>query len=118
MSEVKIKRRVRSISLAISTSTSSATTIRLDDMAGGAISIGTISTNVTKIKIYGSVSESGSFAPLAKTDGTEAEVTLSGQTTSAKIYSLPDEVFSVPFIKAVPDHADGSGVLGSIVLKS
>lgn len=118
MSEVKIKRRVRSVSFALSTGTSSSTTIRLDDMAGGAILIGTLSTSVTKITMYGSTSESGTFAILAKSDGSAAEITLSGQTTSSRIYSLPDEVFNVPFVKAVPDNAAGSGVSCQVTLKS
>ena len=42
MSEIKIKRRVRNVSITLSTSTNSATTLRLDDMAAAMVSLGTM----------------------------------------------------------------------------
>lgn len=47
MSEVKIKRRFRTVNVTLSTSTSAASTLRMDDMAGAVVSLGTMSTNAS-----------------------------------------------------------------------
>ena len=52
MSEIKIKRRGRIVSLTIGTATDDATPIRLDDMAGGIISVGALSTAATTLQLY------------------------------------------------------------------
>lgn len=44
MSEIKIRRRSRQVPITLTTSTASATTLYLEDFAGGVIDIGTIAT--------------------------------------------------------------------------
>jgi hypothetical protein len=61
MSEIKIKRRQRNVSITLSTSTSLATTLRLDDMAGAVLSMGTVSTNASTLHIYAADAEAGSY---------------------------------------------------------
>ena len=51
MSEIKIRRKNRSPSVTTTTSTTTCTTLRIDDMAGGVVSIGTISTNAATQQI-------------------------------------------------------------------
>jgi hypothetical protein len=119
MSEVKIKRRIRSVSVSLHTATSSATTVRLDDMAGGVVSLGTISTSVTRIAVHGSDTEGGAFRPLYGPDGSVSEIVLTDPATApGKIYSLPDAAFALPFVKLVPNNAAANSVSCSVVLKS
>ena len=53
MSHVKIKRYERDVSITLHTATTLATTLRLDDMAGGVVNLATISTNATSLQMWG-----------------------------------------------------------------
>ena len=55
MSHVRIKRYERDVAITLHSTTSLATTLRLDDMAGGAVSFGTMSTNAATLQTWGSV---------------------------------------------------------------
>jgi hypothetical protein len=118
MSEVKIKRRLRSVSVTLSTSTSTATTIRTDDIAAGAIHLGTMSTNSTTVQVFASPSETGTFARLYRYDGNAADITLVPSTTSPRSYTVPDDVYGAAYVKFVSGGTHTEGMTGTVVLKS
>jgi hypothetical protein len=89
MSEVKIKRRQRNVSITLSTSTISATTLRLDDMAGAVLSMGTVSTNASTLHIYAAEAEDGSYRRLYDNAGSPANITLAASTSEGHAYSFP-----------------------------
>ena len=72
MSETRIKRRTRTLTLTIGTATEAATAIRLDDMAGGIISVGTMATAATTLELYGATSEGGDYRRVYGADGSAA----------------------------------------------
>lgn len=118
MSEVRIKRRVRNVSVTLLTATASVTTLRLDDMAGAVISVGTMLTASSTLQMWGSVAETGPFRRLYKADGSAADITLAPSTTDGRIYALPDEVFGLPFIKIVSGATNSTGTVGVVSFKS
>lgn len=118
MSHVKIKRYERDAAVTLHTTTSLATTIRLDDMAGGVISMGTVSTNAASLQMWGSNAETGEFRRLYKSDGSAADLTLAPSSTAGRIYSLPDEVFALPFLKVVSSTTTSTGTACVVSLKS
>jgi hypothetical protein len=118
MSEIKIKRRNRLVSITLHTATSLATTLRLDDMAGGVVSLGTMSTNSSSIQLWGSDSESGTYRRLYGSDGSAADITLAPSTSDGRIYALPDAAFALPFAKLVSGATHSTGTSGIVMLKS
>ena len=118
MSEVKIKRRLRSVSVTLSTSTSLATTVRVDDVATGAIHLGTMSTNASTIQVFSAPSESGTFARLYRYDGNSADILLVPSTTLGRSYTLPDDVYGAAWVKFVSGGTHTEGMTGNVVMKS
>ena len=118
MSEVRIKRRVRNVSVTLLTATASVTTLRLDDMAGAAISVGTMVTASSTLQCWGAISESGPFRRLYKADGSAADITLAPSTADGRVYALPDEVFALPFVKIVSGATNSTGTVGVVTFKS
>ena len=118
MSEVRIKRRVRNVSVTLLTATASVTTLRLDDMAGAAISVGTMVTASSTLQCWGAISESGPFRRLYKADGSAADITLAPSTADGRIYALPDEVFALPYVKIVSGATNSTGTVGVVTFKS
>ena len=118
MSEIRIKRRSRSVNITLHSTTTLATTLRLDDMAGAVISMGTISTNATSLQMFGSTTEAGTYARLYKADGSAADLTLAPSSTLGRIYSLPDAVFALPYLKIVSATTNSTGTVGVVVMKS
>lgn len=118
MSHVKIKRYERDVSVTFHTTTALATTVRLDDMAGGVVNMGTISTNAASLQMWGSNSESGTFRQVYKSDGSALAITLAPSSTVGRIYALPDEVFGLPFLKIVSATTNSTGTTAIVSLKS
>jgi len=118
MSHVKIKRYERDVSITLHTTTVLASTIRLDDMAGGVVNIGTVSTNAATLQMWGSHTEAGEFRRVYKADGSVADITLAPSSTVGRIYSLPDEVFALPFLKVVSGTTNSTGTSAVVSLKS
>ena len=118
MSEILIRRRLREVSITLSTATSEATTINLEDMAGGVVSLGTMSTNTTTLQCWGSNSPSGSFRRVYGADGSAADITLAPSTAEGRMYSLPDATFAVPYLKIVSATTNSTGTVGFVTLKS
>ena len=118
MSEVSIKRRSRGVSLGVGTSTSTATTMRLDDMAGGCISVGTMATAASTYQCWGSTEESGPYRRVYGADGSAADITLAPSSTEGRVYSLPDAIFAVPFVRIVSDSASSTVLTAQVTFKS
>lgn len=118
MSHVKIKRYERDVSITLHTTTSLATTIRLDDMAGGVVNMGTVSTNATSLQMWGSNAEAGTFRQCYKADGSAVAITLAPSSTVGRIYALPDEVYGLPFLKIVSATTNSTGTVAVVSLKS
>jgi hypothetical protein len=118
MSEIKIKRRVRSFPITLHSTTSLATTLRMEDYAGAAVSFGTMSSSATSLQIFGSDSEAGTFSRVYGDDGQAADITLSPSETLGRIYNLPDQAFAVPYIKIVSGDTHSTGTSGVVMFKS
>lgn len=118
MSQVKIKRYLRDVNITLHTTTSLATTIRLDDMAGGVVSMGTMSTNATSLQMWGSNTVDGVYRQVYKADGSAVTITLAPSTNVGRIYALPDECYGLPFLKVVSATTNSTGTVAVVSLKS
>jgi hypothetical protein len=118
MSEIKIRRRSRDVPITLHTSTALATTIRMEDFAGGVVELGTMLTAATSLQMWGASSENGPWRQLFKTDGSAATLTLAPSTAVGRMYALPDEVFAVPFLEIVSATTNSTGTAGIVTLKS
>jgi hypothetical protein len=117
MSQVKIKRNFRTVTATIGTATSTSTTLRMEDMAGAVVQIGTISTNAATLQVWGNTTDTGAFAQLYGSDGTAAAITLAPSTTNGTVYALPDAAYALPYVKLVAASADATAT-ASVVMKS
>ena len=117
MSEMKIKRRSRTVDITLSTSTSAASTLRMDDMAGAVVSLGTMSTNASTLHIYGAEAEAGSYRRLYDYAGSPANIALQPSTSVGTMYSFPDAAFAVPWCKIVSGDTSSTGVSGFVTFK-
>ena len=118
MSEIKMRRRSRQVPITLTTSTASATTLYLEDFAGGVIDTGTMSASSTTLQMWGSSAEGGTFKRLYNADGSVADITLVPSTAVGGVYALPDAVFGVPFLEVVAGNAASTGVTATVTLKS
>lgn len=118
MSEIKMRRRSRQVPITLTTSTASATTLYLEDFAGGVVDIGTIATAATTLQMWGGSTEGGTFKRLYNTDGSVADITLTPSTSVGGMYALPDAVFGVPYLEVLVGNTAGTGVLATLTLKS
>lgn len=118
MSEIKIRRRSRDVAITLHATTALATTIRMEDFAGGVVEFGTMSTAATTLQMWGASSETGPWRQLFKTDGSAATITLAPSTAVGRMYALPDEVFAVPFLEIVSATTNSTGTSGIVSLKS
>ena len=118
MSHVKIKRYERDVAITLHTATTLATTLRLDDMAGGAVSLGTMSTNAASLQMWGGTAADGAFRRLYNADGSAADITLAPSSTDGRIYALPDAAFALSFLKIVSATTNSTGTVGIVSFKS
>jgi hypothetical protein len=118
MSEIKIRRRSRDVPIVLHTSTALATTIRMEDFAGGVVEFGTMVTASVSLQMWGSSSETGPWRQLFKTDGSAATITLAPSTAVGRMYPLPDEVFAVPYLEIISGTTNSTGTSGIVSLKS
>ena len=118
MSHIIMNRRVRNVSVTLATATASCATLRLEDCAGGVISLGTMLTAATTLQCWGATDEAGPFRRLYKADGSVADVTLAPSTADGRIYALPDEVFALPFVKIASATTNSTGTVGVVTFKS
>lgn len=118
MSEIKMRRRSRQVPITLTTSTASATTLYLEDFAGGVIDVGTMSASATTLQMWGGSAEGGTFRRVYNADGSVADITLSPSTSVGAVYALPDAVFGVPYLEILAGSAAGTGVAATVTLKS
>ena len=118
MSNVTLNRRVTSVSVTLFSATASCTTLRLEEMAGAAISVGTMLTASSTLQMWGATAEAGPYRRLYKADGSAADVTLAPSTADGRIYALPDEVFALPFVKIASATTNSTGTVGVVTFKS
>lgn len=118
MSEIKIRRRIRDVAITLHTATSLATTINLSDMSGAVVSIGTISTNASSLQMFGATAVDGPYRRLYNADGSAADLTLAVSSTDGRMYSLPDAVFALPWLKIVSATTNSTGTVGVVTMKS
>ena len=115
--EPKIKRKSRSFSLALTTTTTTAVPIRFDDVAGGAIELGTSATSFTSISVWCSDSPTNTFGRLYKADGSVSSISLSQSLTEPRVYPLPDECYAAGAVRLVADQAAGTAATCVVMLK-
>ena len=118
MSEPKIRRKFKAVRVTLATSVAAATALRWDDVAGGALQMGTVSTAATAIQVWGSDAASGTFGRLYKADGSAADLTLAPSTTEARVYSLPDETYGCGAITLVASQAAATAATCIVTMKS
>ncbi len=87
-------------------------------MAGAVISLGTMVTASASLQMWGSVAEDGPYRRVYKADGSVADITLAPSTSDGRIYSLPDEVFALPYLKIVSGATNSTGTVGVVSFKS
>jgi accessory colonization factor AcfC len=116
--EPKIRRKFKAVAVTISTSTATSTTLRWDDVAGGALEMGTVSTSATSIQVWASDSESSAFGRLYNADGSAADITMSASTTESRVYALPDACYGAGAIKLVAGQAAGTGAVCIVTMKT
>jgi hypothetical protein len=117
MSQVKIKRNFRVATATVATATASCTTLRLEDMAGAVVQLPTITTAAATINVWGSTTDTGTFAQLYDSSGSAASITLAPSTTNQTMYALPDAAYAVPYVKLVAANTNATATV-SVVMKS
>lgn len=117
MSQVKIKRQFRVVSATVTTATSTCTTLRMEDMAGAVVVLGTVSTNAATFQVWGNTTESGSFSQLYDSSGSAASITLAPSSTNGTAYALPDAAYALPYLKLVAASTNAA-TTATIVMKS
>ena len=118
MSEIKMRRRSRQVPITLTTSTASATTLYLEDFAGGVIDVGTMATAATTLQMWGASAEGGTFRRVYNTDGSVADITLAPSTSVGQVYALPDAVFGVPYLEILVGGTAGTGTIATVSIKS
>ena len=118
MPEQKIRRKFKAISVTLSTATAAATTLRWDDVAGGTLEMGTVSTAATTIQVWASESESTAFGRLYNTDGSAADITLSPSTTESRLYALPDACYGAGALKLVAGSTAATAAVCIVTMKT
>jgi hypothetical protein len=116
--EPKIRRKFKAVPITLSTSTAIATTLRWDDVAGGALEMGTVSTAATTLQLWASDTVAGPYGRLYKVDGSAADLTLSPSTTEPRVYALPDECYGVGALKIVSASTNSTAATCVVMLKS
>lgn len=118
MSQVKIKRLMRDVPITLHSTTSLATTLRLEDMAGAVVTFGTMSTNAATLHIWMGTATSSAFSRLYNADGSASNITLAASTNEGRSYALPDAVFAAPYIKILSATTNSTGSTGIVSFKS
>lgn len=117
MSEQLIRRRHGlKESVQIRATVVGSTAVRVDDMSGAIASFGTTDPAVTGFSVWVSDAEGGNYSRLYRSTGNAVNVAMTGSTTEARAYTLPDEVFAAAYIKLVSLNA--SEFTATLIMKS
>lgn len=118
MPEPKIRRKFRTVPITLTTSESSATAIRTDDIAGATLVCGTQHTSAVSIQVWAAATAGGTYGRLYDYAGSPANITLTPSSSTGSAYSLPDAAFGCAMIKLVAAEAVGTITSATVVLKS
>jgi len=116
--EPKIRRKFKALPITLSTSVSAATTLRWDDVAGGTLLMGTVSTSATSIQLWASSAPDGTFGRVYNADGSAADITLAPSLTEARTYALPDACYGAGAIKLVAGGTNSTAAVCIVTLKT
>ena len=116
--EPKIRRKFKALPITLSTSVSAATTLRWDDVAGGTLLMGTVSTSATSIQLWASSAPDGTFGRVYNADGSAADITLAPSLTEARTYALPDACYGAGAIKLVSGGTNSTAAVCIVTLKT
>lgn len=116
--EPKIRRKFKFVPVTLATSVAAATTLRWDDVAGGSLEMGTVSTNATSVQVWASEAPTGTFGRLYDATGQAADITLAPSTTEARVYALPDACYGAGAIRLVAGQAAGTAAQCIVTLKT
>lgn len=115
--EPKIRRKFKALSVTLTTSTSTGTPIRWDDVAGGTLLMPTLTTNATALSVWVSGTTAGPWGRLYDSSGSEAGITLSSSTANQRAYAIPDAAFGAGAIMLVSASTNSTAV-ATITLKT
>lgn len=118
MSEPKIRRKFKSLGITLSTSTAGCTVIRWDDVAGGTLLVGTVSTNATTVQLWGSDSTAGPFGRVYDSSGSAADITLAPSTVNHTRYAIPDAGYGLGSIMLVAGTTNSTAAICRVTLKT
>ena len=118
MSDQKIRRKYKSLPITLTTATASATTLRWDDVAGGALNMGTVSTSAATLQLWASTSVDGNWGRVYAADGSAADITLAPSASQPRVYSLPDAAYGVGALRIVSGDTHSTAAVAVVMLKS
>lgn len=121
MSEPKIRRKYKALPITLTTATASATTIRLDDVAGGAIFIGTHATSSASqtLQLWGATAtDAAVFGRVYSADGSAADITLTPSTVTPQVYSLPDAAYGLGAVRVVSGTTHSTSAEAVVMIKT
>jgi len=120
MAEPKIRRRFKAVPVSLSTSTVSATTLRMDDVAGGALLMGTSVTSASAftLQLWAAPTGDGPFGRLRDAGGEVADMTLATSTVTPQVYALPDAAYGVGALRIVSDSTNTTAAVAVVMLKT
>ena len=116
MSEIRILRRGRVNAATVGTTTSSSSTVRVDDMTAGVLYVASAATSATTISVWAAEAPDGVYLPLQDAAGGDVEIALN--TAADCAYTLPAAVGSARFIRLVADSDIGTAATVSVSVKS
>lgn len=116
--EPKIRRKYKAVPITLTTATASATTLRWDDVAGGALYMGTVSTGAATLQLWASTTVDGNWGRVYAADGSAADITLAPSTTQPRVYSLPDAAYGVGALRIVSGDTHSTAAVAVVMLKS
>jgi hypothetical protein len=94
---VNVSRSARSQAAMIGTATSSATAVRLEDAAGGVVSVGPLTASIS-VSMHCGWSENNVAALV---DGGALQTLTMAASPSAALYALPDSLFGARYLRLV-----------------
>jgi uncharacterized protein YigE (DUF2233 family) len=117
MSDSKIRRKAKSYTVTLATAVAAVDAVPMVDMAGGVVSVGTMSTNASALNLYVSDEEDGTYRQLHDSVGSAANIALQPSTAVGKAYALPDAAFGAQWIKLVSSTTNSTGVTAIVTMK-
>lgn len=121
MADPKIRRKYKALPVSLTTDTSAATTLRWDDVAGGAIYVGTHATSsaAQTLQLWGATNDAAAnWGRIYAADGSAADITLAPSTVTPQVYSLPDAAYALGAIRVVSGTTHSTSAVAVVMLKT